>query len=130
MDRLAALSKPRAIEPAEEETQIVVKKKSVKPPMPPSSTQSQQQPQRKRAKSKRDTSTTDGAGGGGNALKKLKRKRSSSNQGSQSRGVVAAQINYENLLEHREKRTAAKENKQAKGAPLAIEYKVPAKDKT
>jgi hypothetical protein len=128
MDRLAALSKPRAIEPAEEETQIVVKKKSVKPPMPPSSTQSQSQPQRKRAKSKRDSST-DGAGGG-NALKKLKRKRSSSNQGSQSRGVVAAQINYENLLEHREKRTAAKENKQAKGAPLAIEYKVPAKDKT
>jgi hypothetical protein len=38
MDRLAALSKPRAIEPAEEENQIVVKKKSVKPPMPPSST--------------------------------------------------------------------------------------------
>jgi hypothetical protein len=126
MDRLAALSKPRAIEPAEEETQVVVKKKSVKPPMPPSSSLSQQQPQRKRAKSKRDSSTTDGAG---NALKKLKRKRSSSNQGSQSRGVVAAQINYENLLEHREKRTAAKENKQAKGAPLAIEYKVPAKDK-
>ena len=125
MDRLAALSKPRAIEPAEEETQIVVKKKSVKPPMPPSSTQSQhqQQPQRKRAKSKRDTS----ADGGGGALKKLKRKRSSSNQGSQSRG--AAQINYENLLEHREKRTAAKENKMAKAAPLAIEYKVPAKDK-
>jgi len=124
MDRLAALSKPRAIEPAEEETQIVVKKKSVKPPMPPSSTQSQhqQQPQRKRAKSKRDTSAD-----GGGALKKLKRKRSSSNQGSQSRG--AAQINYENLLEHREKRTAAKENKMAKAAPLAIEYKVPAKDK-
>ena len=96
--------------------------------MPPSSSssQSQQQPQRKRAKSKRDSST-EGAGGG--ALKKMKRKRSSSNQGSQSRGVVAAQINYENLLEHREKRTAAKENKQAKGAPLAIEYKVPAKDK-
>ncbi len=43
---------------------------------------------------------------------------------------MAAQINYENLLEHREKRTAAKENKQAKGAPpLAIEYKAPAKDK-
>jgi hypothetical protein len=123
MDRLAALSKPRAIEPAEEETQIVVKKKSVKPPMPPSSTQSQHQhPQRKRAKSKRDTSAD-----GGGALKKLKRKRSSSNQGSQSRG--AAQINYENLLEHREKRTAAKENKMAKAAPLAIEYKVPAKDK-
>ena len=128
MDRLAALSKPRAIEPAEEETQIVVKKKSVKPPIPPSSSsQSQQQPQRKRAKSKRDSSTTEGAGGG--ALKKLKRKRSSSNQGSQSRGVMAAQINYENLLEHREKRTAAKGNKQTKGAPLAIEYKVPVKDK-
>ena len=92
--------------------------------MPPSSTQSQhqQQPQRKRAKSKRDTSAD-----GGGALKKLKRKRSSSNQGSQSKG--AAQINYENLLEHREKRTAAKENKMTKAAPLAIEYKVPAKDK-
>jgi hypothetical protein len=47
----------------------------------------------------------------GGGQKKIKRKRSSSGpgNGSQNRGPDSG-INYEKLLKHREKRTAAKEN--------------------